>query len=63
MRTDGTVRAWGYNYFGQCNIPSDLGPCTAIAGGGYHTIALRTDGTVRAWGLTNSGQCSVPNDV
>jgi hypothetical protein len=29
----GTVRAWGNNDYGQCNIPADLGPCTAIAGG------------------------------
>jgi hypothetical protein len=59
----GTVRAWGSNYFGQCNVPSNLGPCTAIAGGSYHTIALRTDGTVRAWGYNISGQCNIPSDL
>ena len=46
----GLVRAWGYNWEGQCNIPSDLGVCTQIAGGDYHTIAIQQRGIVRAWG-------------
>jgi hypothetical protein len=60
---DGTVRAWGYNGYGQCNVPSNLGPCSAVAGGIFHTIALRTDGTVRAWGDNGSGQCDVPANL
>jgi len=71
LRTDGSVRAWGYNGYGQCNVPADLGPCTAIAAGWGHTIALRTDGTVRAWGagttntdsFPNYGQCIIPTDL
>jgi hypothetical protein len=59
----GTVRAWGYNYEGQCNIPGDLGPCAAVAGGAFHTIALRTDGSVKAWGYNEDGQCDIPGDL
>ncbi len=55
------VRAWGYNYHGQLGdgtntdrtTPvrvSNLGDVRAIAGGGYHSLALKVDGTVRAWG-------------
>ena len=58
-----TVGAWGYNLYGQTDIPTNLGPCTAIAGGFYHTIALRTDGSVRAWGGNNYGQCNIPTDL
>ena len=54
------VRAWGYDAYGQCNVPTDLGPCTAIAAGNDHTLALRTDGTVRAWGNNSWGQCNIP---
>jgi hypothetical protein len=54
------VRAWGRNDYGQCNVPGDLGPTTAIAGGERHTIVLRTDGTVRCWGWNGYGQCNVP---
>jgi formylglycine-generating enzyme required for sulfatase activity len=57
------VRAWGKNEFGQCNVPGDLGPAIAIAGGGLHTIALRADGTVRCWGNNVYGQCTVPGDL
>ena len=59
----GPIRAWGNNTFGQCNVPADLGPCTAIAGGWAHTIALRTDGSVRAWGGNSSGQRNVPTNL
>ena len=62
----GLVRAWGYNSYGQCNVPSDLGPCTKIdAGGNYYgfTVAIRTDGIVRAWGYNGYGQCNVPGDL
>ncbi len=60
---DGTVRAWGYDAYGQCTIPSDLGVCTQIAGGSGHTVALRADGTVRAWGYNQYGQCNIPSDL
>ena len=42
---DGMVTAWGRNNWGQCNIPASANSgVSAIAGGGYHTIALK-DGT------------------
>jgi len=47
----GQVLAWGENDTGnQCRIPTAAtNGVTAIAGGGYHTIALK-DGAVLAWG-------------
>ena len=59
----GLLRAWVYNGNGQCNIPSDLGICTQIAGGGYHTIAIQQSGIVRAWGWNIYGQCEIPSDL
>lgn len=72
LRSDGTVWAWGYNYYGQLGrgttsdspVPvqvtkSDrtaLTGVTAIAAGGYHSLAVRTDGTVWAWGNNSYGQ-------
>jgi len=35
---------------------SGLTGVTAIAGGGYHTIALKNDGTVWNWAENGSGQ-------
>ena len=60
---DGVVRCWGYNVDGQCNTPTDLGPCSSIAGGAGHTIAVRSDGSVRCWGYNNYGQCNTPTDL
>jgi hypothetical protein len=59
----GIVRAWGLNVSGQCTVPTDLGPCTAVAAGGIHSLALRQDGGVRAWGDDYFGQCTVPPDL
>ncbi|MEX2237780.1 MAG: hypothetical protein WEB00_09625 [Dehalococcoidia bacterium] len=65
---DGTVRAWGNDLEGELgdggtdtNQPtpvavSGLSGATAIAAGGFHSLALLSDGSVRAWGFDNSGQ-------
>jgi len=63
IRIDGSVRCWGLNKYGQCNVPVDLGTCLSVAAGGYHSIALQPDGTVRCWGLNQSGQCNTPADL
>jgi hypothetical protein len=40
LQSDGNVRAWGNNNYGQCYIPSDLGTCSSVAGGHAHTLAI-----------------------
>lgn len=50
LRTNGQVRAWGFNDSGNCDVPADLTQATAIAAGGSTSVALRPDGSVRAWG-------------
>ncbi len=59
----GTVVAWGYNYYGQTTVPADLSGITNIAGGRYHSLALKSDGTVVAWGNNTYGQINVPADL
>jgi alpha-tubulin suppressor-like RCC1 family protein len=54
------VAAWGDNYFGQTNVPSDLTNAVGIAAGSFHALALRADGTVVGWGGTNYGAIDVP---
>jgi alpha-tubulin suppressor-like RCC1 family protein len=67
LKSDATVWAWGWNYYGQLGdgtttdryTPvqvSDLSGVTAIASGWYHTAALKSDGTVWAWGNNGFGQ-------
>jgi alpha-tubulin suppressor-like RCC1 family protein len=67
---DGTVWAWGRNDYGQLGngstTPSNVAlqvlkdgkalKAEAIAGGGWHSLALLEDGTVMAWGSNYYGQ-------
>ncbi|WP_461671127.1 RCC1 domain-containing protein, partial [Mycobacterium tuberculosis] len=68
LRHDGTVWAWGQNNWGAIGIGTTSGrvttpaqvtglcDVTAIAGGGFHSLALKSDGTVWTWGLNNYNQ-------
>jgi len=54
------VAAWGYNNYGQTNVPPAATNVLAIAAGGYGSLVLRGDGTVVAWGYNSYGQTNVP---
>lgn len=72
LASDGTVRAWGSNTFGQLgdgtktsrDTPAPVLAGGALAGktvvsiaaGAFHSLALCSDGTVAAWGYNNHGQ-------
>ena len=56
----GMVAAWGYNGYGQCNVPVDLTNAAAVTAGSIHSVALRSDGSVTAWGYNGYGECNVP---
>ncbi len=56
LRSDGTVVAWGANFWGQTNVPSGLSDVIAIAVGGRHSAALKRDGALELWGDNSFGQ-------
>jgi alpha-tubulin suppressor-like RCC1 family protein len=72
LRADGTVMAWGYDYYGTlgdgvghqsgCECVDHpvqvpgVSGAVAIAAGENHAIALLGDGSVRFWGETSYGQ-------
>jgi hypothetical protein len=71
---DGTVKCWGWNYYGQLGIgsnstntntpsgPIDFGDgrtAMQISAGGYHTCAILDDGTVKCWGYNYFGQLGI----
>jgi alpha-tubulin suppressor-like RCC1 family protein len=47
------VIAWGWNGYGQLNVPSGLTNVTAISAGQGTTLALNADGTLVQWGSIN----------
>jgi alpha-tubulin suppressor-like RCC1 family protein len=51
VKTDGTVVAWGANYYGEGVAPTNLSGVAMVSAGWYHDVALLTNGTVTAWGL------------
>ena len=65
--SDGTVRCWGYNNYGQLGNNTTttyytpqkvigLSDVIQISGGSYHFCALKSDQTVWCWGRNNFGQ-------
>jgi hypothetical protein len=50
LQASGKVVAWGYNYFGETNVPPGLSNVVAIAGSGDDGLALQSKGVVVAWG-------------
>ncbi|MFY9264237.1 MAG: hypothetical protein WAO61_02230 [Solirubrobacterales bacterium] len=68
LLTNGTVRCWGANTFGQLGNGTVTGSTrpvsvvglpaavNAITAGAYHTCALLADTTLRCWGRNDKGQ-------
>jgi len=70
--SDGTLAAWGYNFYGQLGnglTSQSLTPVavsktgvlsgktlTAVAAGAYHSFALCSDGTLASWGYNGNGE-------
>jgi hypothetical protein len=70
LKQDGSLWAWGENYYGQLGIDSmettDF-PVRAgsdndwvlVAAGSKHTVALKADGSLWTWGANGSGQLGI----
>ena len=77
LRSDKTLWAWGYNYYGQLGVSTGVynamysTPVTAtspatwsmVADGASHVIAIKSDGSLWGWGLNTSGQVGVSSLV
>ena len=63
VNTRGQLVCFGWNEYGQCNVPPNLSPVVAVAAGYGHTCALTVDGQLVAFGYNLKGQCRVPENL
>jgi hypothetical protein len=61
LKADGSIVAWGDNYYGQCNVPTPNNDFVAVSAGDVHSLGLKQDGSIVAWGYNNYGDCNVPS--
>lgn len=74
LLTNGTVKCWGQNQFGQIGLgsttPNQTSPgnpvalrtgdvAAGITAAGYHTCALLTTGVAECWGRNDTGQLGI----
>lgn len=55
------IMAWGWNNWGQCDVPEPNEGFVSVAGGTAHSLGLKEDGSIIAWGWNDNGQCDVPS--
>ena len=63
IQIDGSVRAWGRNDSGQCDVPENLPPVKSLSTGPNHSTAITTDGKLFTWGANWQGQQNIPADL
>lgn len=63
LKNNGSVLCWGYNEYGQINVPADLGPVSQLSAGAFHSCALTASGEVKCWGYNLFGQSTPPSDL
>ena len=56
LKSDGSVRSWGYGISGQTNVPAGLSNAnaSAVSAGGSTSYALLADRSVIAWGAASN---------
>ncbi len=61
---DNTIKCWGNNMYGQCNVPDSIqGKVVSVKCGTYHTIALLNDNTIKCWGRKYFEECNILDSI
>jgi alpha-tubulin suppressor-like RCC1 family protein len=60
VRSDGSLLAWGSDFYGQITLPVSGVPFIDVAGGEHFSLGLRADGTTLGWGNNDFGQTNIP---
>ena len=62
VSANGTGYCWGYNTYGQTNVPSGV-VWAAISAGSSHSCGVSVSGTGYCWGRNSYGEINVPSGV
>src|SRR5882724_6996698 len=54
------LTAWGFNFFGEATVPTNLSGVVSMQAGVQVNVVLRNDATVAVWGWSAYGQTNVP---
>ena len=54
---DNIIKCWGYNNYGQCNVPDSIQGKVVSIERGHYSCAVLDDNTVYCNSLDSSGQC------
>jgi alpha-tubulin suppressor-like RCC1 family protein len=60
-QAQGSIVAWGWNNYGQCDVPSPNSGFVAASAGWFYSLGLKSDGSITAWGWNDYGQSDVPS--
>ena len=63
LTADGSIVAWGANYFWQSYVPEPNSNFVAVAAGFTHSLGLRADGSIAAWGNNTSRECNARRQI
>jgi alpha-tubulin suppressor-like RCC1 family protein len=63
VRADGTVVAWGYNGYNDCEIPGPITNAIHVAAGQDHALILMSDGTIAGFGYNYYTQATPPANL
>ena len=58
---NGQLYCWGFNGFGQCDVPAVDAAWSSVAVGVHHSCGVTVDGRAHCWGRNNDGQLDIPD--
>lgn len=59
LKAGGSAVCWGYNDYGQGNVP-DGATFSQLSADSFHTCGVKTDGSAVCWGNNGNGQATPP---
>ena len=58
-RADGTIVAWGFDYYRQCEVPTPNSDFIGISAANNFSVGLKQDGSARFWGQCEHSDCTI----